>query len=886
MQRIPYRYLGIALLLATIARAEDPAKLSPVDADFFETKVRPVLVERCFGCHGADKQKGGLRLDSPKAMRTGGDSGPAVVAGKLDESLLIDAIRYGGDIQMPPKGKMPEIEIATLTDWVKRGAPWPESKAVEASASTPSSSIRDEDHAFWAFQPVKNVSPPAILQTTWPNDDLDRFILAKLEDQGLTPAAPADKRTLIRRASFDLIGLPPTPAEVEAFLNDQAPEAFARVIDRLLASPHYGERWGRHWLDVARYGEDQAHTFEAKVYPNGYRYRDWLIDALNQDMPYDQFVIAQIAADLTGDPKNKERLAALGFFTLGPVYYGDPKKFDQLDDRIDTLSRGFLGLTVACARCHDHKFDPIPTSDYYSLAGVFASSEYQEEPVCPADQVEAYNKAQAEIKTKTAEIDTLLKAESKKVVEGQVDQLNAYLVAAWSSHTQPAKNLDEVAKARSLDVGVLRRWVKAFNDLMKKPADSAQLSAWLNRFETENPQAVADEFQNWVKALLIRKAIPDGAKLEAMETALIDELFGAKGLLAIPKLMAEATLPALVKSKLTELRKEVEVKKKSAPVMYPVVHALKDSEKPTDLKVLIRGNPETPGPVVSRHALSILGGAAPFTQGSGRLELAKSIASKENPLTARVMVNRVWQWHFGRGLVATPSNFGHLGERPSHPELLDHLVTRFIDGGWSLKRLHRILILSATYQQSNETTPQAEQLDPENRLLSRMSRRRLEVEAWRDAMLAVSGRLDPSLGGPSQKLEASENRRRTVYAKISRHDLSPLLRSFDFPDPNITSAERSRTTVPLQGLTVLNSDFLIENAKGLVALLEKEEGDEPRIRRSYELLFGRPATSQEVAIGLAYLHTADQADAPATGLSRWHRYAQALLSTNEFAFVD
>jgi hypothetical protein len=607
---------------------------------------------------------------------------------------------------------------------------------------------------------------------SWPRSAIDRFILSKLEAAGLVPAASADKRTLIRRVSFDLIGLPPSPAEIDAFLADDSPDAFAKLVDRLLASPHYGERWGRHWLDLARYGEDQAHSFQPRLYPYGFRYRDWLIKALNRDMPYDRFLLEQIAGDLLDDPGRQERLAALGFFACGPVYYGDAKQFDQYADRIDTLSRAVLGLTVACARCHDHKYDPIPTTDYYALAGIFASTEYVEAPCAPKEQVDAYEKAQAAVQRKTQE-------------------LNAYL-----------------------------------------------------------------------------KAEADRLKLK------------------VPRTQIEKNLPADSRQKAVSLRKEVENLRKAMPTKYPVIHTLAEAKEPRNLKVLVRGNPQTPGAEVPRRYLAVLGGESQyFTKGSGRLDLAEVIASSANPLTARVLVNRVWQHHFGRGLVATASNFGALGERPTHPELLDWLASRFMEKRWSLKALHREIVLSATYQQSCGWGGPESEIDPANTLLWRMNRRRLEVEPWRDAMLAVSGRLDSSIGGPSVRLDTETNHRRTCYAAISRHDLAPLLRLFDFPDPNITSGGRVETTVPLQQLFVLNSEFMVLTARAVVGRLRAEApagDDSVKIRQAYLWLYGRPATSREIAAGMGYL----QAGSSQSDLSRWEQYAQVLLAANEFAYVD
>ncbi len=722
---------------STTSAAENRPEAGP---EFFEKFVRPVLADNCFQCHGPSEHKGELRLDSRTAMLQGGEMGPAIVPNNPESSLLITAVHYSDEPKMPPRGKLKPEQIDALSRWIKAGAVWPEEQAVvhSAAATGGGRKVKAKDREFWSFRPIADPPLPSTgrlrlpVPPGWPRTSTDNFILAKLDSAGLKPAAKADKRTLIRRATFDLIGLPPTPEEVSDFLADDSPDAFARVVDRLLASPHYGERWARHWLDVARYGEDQAHTFEARKYPQGFRYRDWLVKALNDDMPYDEFLRQQIAADLIDGPDKLERLPALGYFALGPVYYGDKQQLDQIDDRIDTLCRGMLGLTVACARCHDHKFDPIPTRDYYALAGVFASTEYVEVPLVSDKEVEAAKKALT-------------------------------------------------------------------------------------------PQ---------------------------------------------------------------------EIKKKVTP-KYPLVHALKDGT-PKNMQVHIRGSAKDVGEEAPRRFLSVLcpDNAPPFSQGSGRLELASAIASKDNPLTARVIVNRVWEHHFGKGLVRTPSNFGAMGERPTHPELLDHLATQFIQSGWSLKKLHREILLSATWQQSGCHWPaqsasadleKAFDIDPDNRLLWHMPPRRLEVEAWRDAMLAVSGTLDAALGGPSTELADAANRRRTLYGFISRHELNPLLRLFDFPDANITSDERTITTVPLQQLFVLNSDFMIGNAKALAARLTKSDSDDTaRIRRAFALLYARDPTDQELRLGLDYLAKQDTDGK----LTRWEQYTQALLASNEFMFVD
>jgi mono/diheme cytochrome c family protein len=774
----------------------DKGKLEAAQEEFFESRIRPVLADNCVECHGAEKHKAGLRLDVKAAMLKGGEAGPVVVPGKPEESSLIEAIRYEGEVRMPPKKKLKNEEIAALSDWVKQGAFWPDPRPgltnrasvkspTSSAALGPAPSVSAQDRSFWSFQPIANPVPPPVKDIAWPSSSIDRFILAKLEENGLAAALPADKSTLIRRAFFDLIGLPPTAEEVQSFVHDDRPDAFGKVVDDLLASPHYGERWGRFWLDVARYGEDQAHSFQPRLYPNGFRYRDWVAQALNRDMPYDQFVIAQIAGDLVDGPDRAERLPALGFFACGPVYYGDSKKHDQYADRIDTLTRGFLGLTVACARCHDHKYDPIPTTDYYALAGVFASSEYVEVPSAPKEQVEAYDKAQAAIEGKNKEINAFLKAEAER--------------------------------------------------LKQKVAGNNQLKQF------------------------------------------------------------ERMLTGESKAKVKSLRDEVELLKKNAPPKYPVIHTLGEASHPTDVPVLIRGNEDTPGAKVPRRFLAVLGGdRSSFQHGSGRLELAHAIASPDNPLTARTMVNRIWQHHFGRGLVATASNFGTLGDRPSHPELLDWLAHQFIASGWSIKAMHRKIVLSAAYQQSSRFESSAFNKDPGNALLWRMNRRRLDVEAWRDSMLAVAGRLEHTFRGRSISLDAPANQRRTFYAAISRHDLAWMLRLFDFPDPNITSGGRGETTVPLQQLFVLNSDFMLTSARAVTARLQavssSGQDDGERIRQAYLLLFGRTAKPREVELGLAYLETPEPGTAGAKAAhdssNRWERYTQALLASNEFMFVD
>jgi hypothetical protein len=756
--------LLIAPTLSDSVRAADPQAV-----EFFEKQVRPVLVARCQSCHGPKRQQGGLRLDSRASLLKGSDNGPAIVPGEPEKSALIRAIRYGDDIQMPPKGKLPVEVIAHLTDWVKMGAPWPES---EDRTQTRTMSVAEVRRTHWSFQPVKKPGVPSVKDTSWVKTPIDTFVLAQLESKGLAPSPAADRRTLIRRLTLDLHGLPPTPEEVAAFEADRSPDADARLVDRLLASPRYGERWGRHWLDVARYADSKGYVFtDERRYPFAYTYRDYVIRAFNEDLPYDQFVLQQLAADQLPLGEDKRPLAALGYLTLGRRFLNNIH--DIIDDRIDVTMRGLQGMTVGCARCHDHKFDPIPQKDYYSLYGVFASCE---EP----------------------------------------------------------KDLP----------------------LIDKPQPTAELAA----FEEE---------------LAKRKA-----EVEKYRTEHKDEL--AKG-------------NRKFRDGLRALRKKVEAWQATSPASPPRAMVLADRPTPMEPHVFLRGNPNNQGLAVPRQYLEVVAGEKrqPFQHGSGRLELAHAIADRNNPLTARVLVNRVWLHHFGAGLVRTPSDFGLRGEPPTHPQLLDWLAATFIDEGWSIKKLHRLILLSNTYQQTSSNDPRLLQTDPENRLLARMNRQRLDFEAMRDSLLAVAGRLDASMGGRAAELTTAPfSPRRSVYGFIDRQNLPGLFRTFDFASPDTSTPQRYTTTVPQQALFLMNSPFVIEQARHFVqhADVAGQTTDEARINRLHQLAYGRAAEPDEIALGLRFLADARPREAAKpkadTRLSIWEQYAQVLLLSNEFAFVD
>lgn len=742
--------IALPLLVAGAAGVLVGAEITAEQRDFFESKVRPLLAAKCYTCHShkAKAVKGGLLLDSLSGVTKGGDSGPVVVAGEPQKSLLIAAIQYR-DNEMPPDGKLAATQIATLVKWVEMGAPWPK----EISQGLPSQARQYNWHQLrrehWAWQPVKRPALPAVNDPQWVQNPIDFFILARLESAGMQPATAAGKRSLLRRAYLDLIGLPPTPAEMKAFSEDQRPDAYQRVIDNLLSRPQYGERWGRHWLDVARYSDGLGGFGQPRL-PHAYQYRDWTTRALNRDLPYDQFIRLQIAGPT--EPGSADA-PATGFLALGPTYKsdgGDPDSKAQaqsetLDDRVDTFSRGFLGLTVSCARCHDHKFDPIPTIDYYSLAGVFNNTRSAISPFAPADIVQQFQQSQQTIK---------------------------------------------------------------------------QLDAAIKKLQAESTKGG-------------RKPTPE-------ETA-----------------------------QLQKLRDQSAEAKRTAPAKHPEIHTLVDSGS-RDMPVALRGNLRKPGPVAPRRSLRILSETEPqpFTQGSGRRELAAAITRPDNPLTARVMVNRIWQHHLGRALVRTPSNFGTLGEPPTHPLLLDWLATEFVNNGWSMKQLHRTIMLSATYQMSSRFNAQTFASDGDNRLVWRMNPRRLEVEAWRDSLLTVSGELDQRLGGPPTD-NLLNSRRRTLYTVISRNrdrfESDDFLKLFDFPAPRATSAGRKTSTVPQQFLFMLNSPFMVNRAKALALRLEASAADDStRIANAYQLLFSRQPSSTERAMGLAFLQPDKVTKEPAT----------------------
>jgi len=798
--------------IACPALAEPPA--TPAQLEFFESRIRPLLIESCYRCHSTEsgRSRGGLLLDTRQGLLQGGDTGPALVPGDPDSSLLIKAVRYTDkELQMPPGsagGRLPPERIEELEAWVRLGAPDPRTDPAtpKAEADRPAPSPAN---VHWAFQRVVTPPLPPVQDAAWVRTPMDAFILAKLEARGLRPAPPADRRTLLRRVTFDLTGLPPTPEDLATFLADPAPDAYERVVDRLLASPRYGERWGRHWLDVARYADTKGYVFqEERRFAFSYTYRDYVIAAFNGDLPYDRFLLEQIAGDrlLAESPPpgdaNRAPLAALGFLTLGRRFLNNQN--DIIDDRIDVVMRGTQGLTVGCARCHDHKFDPISMGDYYALHGVFASSREPEEkpllgkPVDPA-QHEAFLKAKAEIEARR---ETVIAAEVEKWLAEQRGKSADYLRAAQAAIELPADaSLETFAGEHKLAVEVLREWV-----------------AYLKRRgDTHAPIASTD-------------APPD-----------------------LPAAEVRRIIARHLDNQTVKHRQELAALEWQHPGAPARAMALEDLPEPHNSRIFIRGNPGNPGAEVPRRFVAVLAGPASlvFTNGSGRLELARAIASRDNPLTARVFVNRVWSWRFGTPLVATPSDFGIRTTPPEHRDLLDWLAASFMDQGWSIKQLHRVMLLSSTYRQASLT-------DPENRLLHCFPRQRLDFEALRDALLAVSGKLDLTPGGqPVDILGEPFSGRRTVYGFIDRQNLPGIFRTFDFANPDVSSAGRFTTTVPQQALFLMNSPFVIEQARALAAAVESP-GDAPpeRIHALYARTLQRAPAPDELELALAFVNRA------------------------------
>ncbi|MEP7366493.1 MAG: DUF1553 domain-containing protein [Acidobacteriota bacterium] len=1057
---MPGRFLLAILLivLPLMAQEDGPA--------FFEKNVRPLLVKQCLACHSAASQPvmGNLRLDTREMALKGGSRGAAIVPGNAAESLLMKAVLHTSDaLKMPPGPKMKDPDAAMLAKWINMGAPWGDAAVSAAPAAS---------KKFWAF--VKPVEPavPAVKNAAWVKSPVDAFVLKALEEKGLAPAKAADKRTLIRRATYDLVGLPPTPGEVKAFLDDKSPDAYAKVVDRLLASPRYGERWGRHWLDVARYADSNG-LDENLVYKNAFRYRDYVIAAFNKDKPFDQFVQEQLAGDLlppTDDLNTTfERWTATGFLSLGAKMLAedDPAKMqmDIVDEQLDTTTRAFMGMTVGCARCHDHKFDPIPTKDYYALAGIFKSSKtmenfkvvakWHEYVLAPKEDRDRLAAHEAKVEAKHKEIGEITKAENKKLTAEAVNHVGAYLLAAAhvqrdeqvqvapvetaagaveieagafaagnvpkqlerkkSNTAKDAKGpfyaeykvivakageyqldvLDQERGSGTADVYVNGAWMKrgappiqnraaspevdgwsyvaivplqagenvlrlehasrfpyftklmlAPNALQRAPLNIVQVAAKygvnpgfldqmvehlkrsngaaasvLYAWEIQGTKARMEDWATPVKALFAGQTF---ATPEAL-AAKYDELFKRAeadedqsqdaGLKALAEFSKEKFGPfrapedarryyaANVREQLTTMDEEAKVLEAATPE-FPKAMGVVESEKTEDIPVHLRGSHWTLGEKVPRHFLSAIPGGTDVTLGpneSGRLELAQWMTSKDHPLTSRVMVNRIWRGHFGRGIVPSVDNFGRLGAAPTNQPLLDWLALRFVEQGWSVKKMHRLMMLSSVYQMSSDVDAKAEEADPEDSLLWRMPRRRLEAEEIRDGIMRVSGELKFDMGGSlltykDRQYVANTARGgtvdydrpiRSVYVPVVRSSLYDVFQAFDLPDPTMSNGERDATVVAPQALFMMNSSVMLKHSMKMAESLLGHAGlaDDQRVREAYERALSRPPTPQEIDQGLTFVARMEK-EWKGDRTKAWQSFCKSLLASNEFVYLN
>jgi hypothetical protein len=896
--------LAFAIIQTDALLAASPVDATSTDgADFFERNVRPLLLSNCVDCHGPETQEASLRLDSRQALLDGGDSGLALVPGNAAESLLIQAVRQSGELKMPPDSKLSAEQVAYLEHWVNQGAPWPSRDVVDPPLPT------DSIPTHWAFQPIRSPEPPEVQGAQWIRTPVDAFVLAELESQGLSPAPQADKRTLIRRVTYDLTGLPPTPAEVEAFVKDDDPDAYSRLVDRLLASPHYGEQWARHWLDLARYSDSKGYVYarEERMFVHAPAYRDWVVRAINEDMPYDRFLLLQIAADQAA-PADREALAALGFLTGGRRFLGITH--DIIDDRIDVVSRTAMGLTVACARCHDHKYDPIPTEDYYSLYGVFLNCTERlvrigdvtaEEPAKAAFEEELQKRQQA--------LDQELAKQRVEASDRARARLADYLYAQTELEKYPEEAFNQIVVKEDIIAAFVRRW-QNYLDVAAQTDDSVFLP-W-RRFVGLSEDSFVEAARQVTQELLgaggpainplVRQAFatpPQSlrdvadrygrlfAKIDEQwktlasttqpaPTSLLDPaaeqlrcvLYGPQSPCEVPDepiVSTELYFDTATIEALWNLQGEVDRWLLQSPAAPPYALALYDRATLQEPRVFRRGSPAAKGATAPRQFLALLSPPErrPFQHGSGRLELAQAIIAPENPLAARVWANRVWAHHFGAGLVRTPSDFGLRAEEPSHPALLDWLARQLMANQWSTKTLHRTIVLSAAYQQSSirphddQIAKRANEVDPDNRLLWRMNQRRLSFEEWRDAMLAASDELDLRIGGRGADLFAAvpANVRRTLYGFIDRQFLPGTLRMFDFANPDLHIPQRSETIVPQQALFAMNHPLVATRARALAALGEQEPTLDAagRVRGLYQQTYQRDPTASQLEAALAFV---------------------------------
>jgi mono/diheme cytochrome c family protein len=953
-------------------------KPESVLSDHFESHIRPVLAQQCFACH-TNSKNGGLRLDSRDDLITGGKSGTALVPGDPDRSLLIAALKHSGSLKMPKGGtRLTEEQIGFFVAWVKDGAYWPVDK-------TPAKEYSDAQKNLWSVQPLRSAAVPAVKDAAWATSDIDRFVLARLEKEGLKPTTTADRRTLLRRVTYDLTGLMPSYQEVQAFEADKSPNAWEKVVDRLLASPQYGERWARRWMDVVRYGEDDYNVGgrpdRTEKYPFAYLYRDWLIRALNEDMPYDMFVKAQLAADLLPENVRDKHIPALGMNGNGIwVFQASPAPIERADewhDKVDVTSKAFMGLTVGCARCHDHKYDAIYSKDYYGMASIFASSNFKSYPQVPKTVNDAWEKENKVLDKKNAALNKFLDESSALYAQVLFSQAEEYMMAAWKLGTEKKATVEEIAESAKVDPELLNRWVRF---LKKRPDNYSALKGWQEMVaagggEEEDAKKLAKEFVAKITEINTKRErlekeneftlaqvkgpsafdkdeeskdpfdpLPNGKKrrlnayqidlksLEREELVLWTDVFdrdvpeiagedeadnldrrGRKpGLLKLTDGPLERRLSADFRFHINKLRADIDAFKKSMPPRPPAVYGIGEAEQPSDLRTFVRGNPYAFGGPAPRALPSLMNGGEPkpFTKGSGRMELAEEII--KHPLSSRVMVNRVWRWHFGRGIVDTPSNFGMAGDQPTHPELLDHLAAKFIADGMSFKKLHKDILMSRTYQLSAAPLAANVAKDPSNTLYWRANRTRVDSEGVWDLLLQASNTLDvTAIGGPSDEMN-EKMKRRAVYAKVSRMYPGDFHSTFDLPTATISTEKRFTTNVPQQRLFFLNNALVHKQADAIAERLKFEPTSEAKVKKAFELVYQRMPTAEELAASLLFVDKpAYQGPPPVAAASEadvkkalgekskedkdaakplpdspLRSFCWALLSSNEFLFID
>ena len=941
-----------------LARAQETGA-SGASREFFEKKIRPALEEHCIRCHGAKKMQGGLRLDSREGWQKGGDSGAAIIPGD-EESLLLKAISYeDASFEMPPRGKLPEKVREAFRTWIQSGAFDPRRQQATGEMESPEAPTVADGRNFWAFQPIRKPLIPDVSNKSWVNNDVDRFILGKLEERGLDPVADTNRASLLRRLTFDLTGLPPSPKQMELYLPDGSDDATERLIDRLLDSPRYGERWGRHWLDVVRFAESSGGG-RTLLFPDAWRYRDYVIQAFNQDLPFDEFVKEQIAGDLLptkGRIDRQRKIVATGFLMLGPTNYEmqdkDILEMDVVDEQLDTMGKAMLGMTIGCARCHDHKFDPIPTRDYYALAGIFKSTytlkhsnvstwntvelplpEEEETSINAARQKlktaeEKLAAANAELKKLTGESSGSTKSVDMSDLDGViVDSTDAEVVGKWKNSTSVGRYVgsdyihdDKAGKGeKSVKYPVMLPETGRYEVFASYSAGDNRASKVPYRIRHRGGETVATinqrkkpsrdglmeslgifefDHQEKVSVLLMTTGTDDGVVIA--DAIIWKPIAGDKEQKVVqsqgPAVDAEneafkAEIEA-AKSEVNRLNNEVKAIRKAIP-KRPVAMAPRDVEKPADIHVAVRGMTHQKGDLVPRGVLEIATwkGMPEVNRGaSGRLELAQWLASEKNPLTARVIANRVWYWIMGRGIVASVDNFGSTGNRPTHPLLLDYLASFLIENNWSIKALVREIVSSRVYQLSSIATEEALQKDPGNLCYGRRERKRLLAEDIRDAMLMAAGNLDFSVGGPTIKKGTSseygyqfEGRRRSVYVPVFRNRLPQIFEVFDFADPNIQGGQRATSNVASQALLMMNQPFVIEQASDAAKRLEniKLDGNDAMLKQAYAEVLGRRPTEQERLVLMELLAVTD----PDRETSQWASVYQLLFQCIDFRYLD